>query len=269
MAASANTRSAGAAAPWTPDSARSEARRLLALNAAGARRQAPTISDLVALYEEETATGRLLGRGGRAKKACTIRADRGKFEHHIVPLLGTLKVAAVTDLDIERFMHDVGDGKTAKPSGKVYRPGDPARRSWCRDRTVRLLSTLFAFAVKRKLRTNNPCVGVARFPEGRRERRLSDGEYSDFGRGLAKAEAAGLWPPALGAMRFLLLSGWRLNEVLGLEHGDVDLARITAMFIANWPAGKGDSLIVGAGCLIVGAGFCSEMQSAAPRLRKL
>jgi hypothetical protein len=54
-----------------------------------------------------------LTRQGASKKASTLATDKGRVNRHIKPLLGALKVAAVTRDDIERFMHAVAEGATA------------------------------------------------------------------------------------------------------------------------------------------------------------
>jgi integrase len=45
---------------------------------------------------------------------------------------------------------------------------------------------------------------------------------------LRKAEITGVWPPAIAAIRFLGLTGWRRNEALELRWEEVDLDRRTA-----------------------------------------
>ena len=108
-------------APWTPDTARNEARRLLGEVASGndpasektAKRRAATVAELCDLYLADAEAGRLLTRRGASKKPSTLATDRGRIERHIKPLLGALKVAAVTRDDIDGFLHDVAGGKTA------------------------------------------------------------------------------------------------------------------------------------------------------------
>ena len=53
-------------------------------------------------------------------------------------------------------------------------------------------------------------------------------EYKALGDALRGAEAAGIWPAAIAAARFLALAGWRSGEALGLKWSEVDLARRTA-----------------------------------------
>lgn len=224
-------------APWTPDSARNEARRLLGEVAGGddpaaektAKRRAATVAELCDRYLEDAEAGRLLTRRGQSKKESTLATDRGRIERHIKPLLGALKVAAVTRDDINAFLHDVAAGKTAvrvktdKLRGVANVKGGRGTAS----RTTGLLGAIFTYAVRARMRPNNPVHGVIRFADGRRERRLSDGEFVALGAALAKAEGE-IWPSAIAAARFLALTGWRRGEVLGLAWTAVDLERRTA-----------------------------------------
>jgi hypothetical protein len=78
-----------------------------------ARRQAANVSQLCDLYLADAEAGRLLTRRKKAKKPSTLEIDKGRIERHIKPLLGRLKVTAVTSGDIDNFMHDVAEGRTA------------------------------------------------------------------------------------------------------------------------------------------------------------
>src|SRR5665811_163429 len=108
-------------APWTPETARAEATRLLGKVVDGidpsavkqAKRKAATVAELCDLYLADAEAGRLLTRRKLPKKASTLTIDRGRIARHIKPLLGQLKVAAVTREDVDTFMHDVAAGKTA------------------------------------------------------------------------------------------------------------------------------------------------------------
>jgi hypothetical protein len=78
-------------APWTPDSAREEALRLLGEVAKGAdpardKREAldaMTVAELCDRYLYDDDAGRLLTRRGNAKKASTLTIDRGRIERHV------------------------------------------------------------------------------------------------------------------------------------------------------------------------------------------
>jgi integrase len=226
-------------APWTPETARAEALRLLGGVASKtdpaadkrAARNAKTVSVLCDLYLADAEAGRLMTRRRTAKKASTLVTDRGRIERHIKPLLGSRAVAAVTREDIEAFVHDVTAGKTAgrtktaKKRGLAHVRGGRGTAS----RTAGLLGAIFAYAVRHRMRHDNPVHGVVRPADGRRDRRLADTEYEAMGAAIRAADAANVWPAAVAAMRFLALTGWRSGEALALRWSEVDLVRRTAI----------------------------------------
>jgi integrase len=224
-------------APWTPDMARGEARRVLGEVAKGGdpsaekqeTRKAATIGELCDAYREAAEAGRILTRRKTSKKPSTLDGDRGRIERHIKPLLGNLKVAAVTSADIERFRDGVSEGKTGAriKTGKHGLARVTGGRGTA-TRAMGLLGAIFAFAVRRGLRADNPVRGVERHSYQERQRRLSDDEYAAFGTALAKAESERIWPPAIGAARFLAITGWRRGEAMGLRWAEIDLSRRTA-----------------------------------------
>jgi integrase len=224
-------------APWTPDTAREEARHLLGEIVTGAdpaamkreARDAMTVAELCDAYLADAQAGRLLTRRGQSKKASTLAIDRGRIERHVKPLIGGCAVAAVTRADVERFMHAIAEGKSAARIKTKWRGLARVRGGrGTATRAVGLLGAIFTYAVRRGLRPDNPVHGVIRFADGKRERRLSDDEYPALGGALRLSEAEGIWPPAIAAARFLALTGWRSGEALGLRRADVDLARRTA-----------------------------------------
>jgi integrase len=224
-------------APWTPDTAREEARRLLGEIVRGGdpaaakreAREAMTIAELCDAYIADAEAGRLLTRRGQSKKASTLAIDRGRIERHFKPLLGSCAVTAVTRADIERFMHAVAEGKSAARV-KTKRRGVARVRGGrgTATRAVGLLGAIFTYAVRRGMRLDNPVHGVIRFADGRRERRLSDQEYAALGAALRQGEAEGIWPAAIAVTRFLAFTGWRSGEALSLRWSEVDLPRSTA-----------------------------------------
>jgi hypothetical protein len=83
--------------------------------------------------------------------------DNGRIERHIKPLLGWLKIGSVTRRDIERFQDAVTDGETQAriKTGKHGLARVTGGRGTA-TRTTGLLGAIFAFAVKRGLRPDNP-----------------------------------------------------------------------------------------------------------------
>ena len=241
-------------APWTPETARSKALEVLAeARVKGtdpaaekqAKRKAETIDQLLNLYLADAEAGTLITRHRRAKKASTLATDRSRIERHIRPLLGKQKVNAVKPTDIANFLRSVAEGKTARriPTGKARGLSNVRGGHGAASRTVGLLSGIFTYAVEHGMRSANPVHGVRRLADGRRERRLSDDEYSALGAGLrtaAQADAKGrflIWPSAVAAARFLAVTGWRSGEALGLRWSEVDLGRGTAI-LADTKTGR-------------------------------
>jgi integrase len=224
-------------APWTPESARQQARQLLGDVARKgdpaaekrAMRKAQTVSELCDLYLADAEAGRLMTRRRTPKKASTLATDRGRILRHIKPLLGRKAVGAVMREDVEAFMHDLAAGKTAskvktKPRGLARVRGGRGTAT----RTMGLLGAIFAYAVRHRMRTDNPVHGVMRFADGKRRRRLSDDEYSALGDALRHANTENIWPAAIAAAHFLARTGWRSGEALALRSDEIDLARRTA-----------------------------------------
>jgi integrase len=212
-------------APWTPDTARGEARRILGEVAGGKdpaaskreARKALTITELCDQYLADAVAGRVLKRSGVAKKTSTLAGDKSRIARHIKPLVGSLAVTAFTRQDAEHLLHDVAEGKGPAIGGKGVA-----------SRTLGLLGAIFAYAIRKGLRSDNPVHGTPRFADGRRERRLSDAEYGMLGEALRKAEKLAFWPSAIAATRLIALTGWRRSEALGLQWNELDLTRRTA-----------------------------------------
>lgn len=248
-------------APWTPDEARIEAKRILGDVAKGhdpagdkhKRRNAATVAELCDDYAKAMKAGRLLTRSGRPKKASTVEIDAGRIEAHIRPLLGRLHVTALTRQDVQGFMHSVAEGKTAQRVKTKKKRGLSNVRGGrgTATRTVSLLGSILSYAVERGLRPDNPVHGVRKFAENKRERRLSDDEYAALGKALVKAaeppppkkfskpgkEQRGMWPAAIAAVHLLALTGWRSGEALNLRWSEVDLGKRTA-FLTDTKSGK-------------------------------
>jgi integrase len=224
-------------APWTPDTARAEAQRLLGEVAKGrdpaaekrTRRKALTVAELCDQYLADARAGRVLKRNGVAKRSSTLDIDAGRIERHIKPLLGNCTVVAVTRHDIEHLLHDVAEGKTkARIKTRARGLARVKGGKTAANRSTGLLGAIFTYAMRQGMRPDNPVHGLQRFADGKRERRLSDEEYGLLGEALSRATDENIWPPAVAALRFLALTGWRKGEVLGLRWSEIDLPRRTA-----------------------------------------
>jgi integrase len=243
--------------PWTPDQAREAAKRILGHVVDGAdpaaekrwKRKAANVAELCDMYIADADAGRLLTRNKSAKKVSTIATDKGRIERHIKPLLGSIKVAAVTREDVDGFMHAVADGRTAArtKTGKKRGLANVRGGKGTASRTVGLLGSIFSYAVRHRMRSDNPVRGVIRFADGRRERRLSDQEYKMLGAGLKSAAGKQVWPAAIATTRFLGLTGWRSGEALGLRWDEIDLARRTAL-LADTKTGRSMRPLSSAAC---------------------
>jgi integrase len=87
-----------------------------------------------------------------------------------------------------------------------------------------VLSKMMSYAVvDLEWRSENPCIGIKRYHENRRERFLSDVEYARLGEVLRAEEAGGTASKAeVAAIRLFALTGCRRNEILTLKWGYVD-----------------------------------------------
>ena len=246
-------------APWTPELARAEARRILGEVAKGAdparekkeARRAATIAELCDDYLDAVEAGRVLTRWKTGKKASTLLGDKGRIERHIKPLLGTLKVAAITRADIERFRDGVVEGATAAQvkTGKHGLARVTGGRGTA-TRALGLLGAIFSFAVRRGLRPDNPAHGVERHAYRQRQRRMTGSEYAALREAL-HAMPETTWPIAVAATKFLALSGWRRGEMLALRWSAVDLATRTAQ-LADTKTGFSLRPLSHAACDILG-----------------
>ena len=218
----------------TPAEARAEAKGILGDVARGqdpaedrmTRRKSLTVKDLCQRYLEAAESGLIMGKGGRAKKDSTLYVDRGRVEHHILPLLGNKLVRDLVPADINRFLRDLIAGKTAtvvktkKLRGKSIVEGGAGTAA----RTVGLLGGILTFAVSEGIIPVNPARGVKRPADNRRTRRLTADEYASLGQALAEAADNPVEPwQGVAAVRLLALTGCRLGEVQKLRWAEVDL----------------------------------------------
>lgn len=231
----------------TPEEARTAAKRLLADVAHGedpaaqkvAKAKEMTVAALIDLYAEEGCFVQRGMRQGEPMKERTKAYTLARLRHHVVPLLGKKRVTEVGAGDIERFVRDVGAGKTAKDektgprSRVIVKGGDGAARKVVRD-----LSAVFSFAVRRGILPSNPCdTAAVRKTDNRRDRFLTLDEVQRLGEAFDALEAAGTNPMALNIARLWALTGCRRDEIAGLRWQEVDFDR-GMLVLADSKTGK-------------------------------
>ena len=140
-------------------------------------------------------------------RPATAAGFRRAVEHYILPELGALKVS-----EVER----------SHVSDLHYRMRDKPYQA---NLTVGVLAKMFRLSEAWGMTPPrpNPCRSVRRYREVRRERFLTAEEYRALGRVLAEAEADGRsLPSGIAAIRLLVLTGCRKNEIVTLRWDDID-----------------------------------------------
>jgi integrase len=159
------------------------------------RRGEPTLGDLATTYLESEAEGK--------KRPHAVRDDKRMVEKIIRPKLGGHRLKAIGKRDVEA-LH--GSLKTTPYQA---------------NRVLALLSAMFNFAIEAKWRADNPCKGVKKFAEEKRESWLSVEQIQRFREGLDKYKDQS----AANCLRLLLLTGSRAGEALRAEWSEFDLTR--------------------------------------------
>ena len=98
--------------PWTVDTARSEAKKILG-RAANGQDPAQEKQQLKKRLSVAELCDQYILHGCATKKDSTLGTDRGRIERHIKPLLGRTKVQDLTRADVKKFLQDIAQGKTA------------------------------------------------------------------------------------------------------------------------------------------------------------
>ena len=212
-------------APWTVETARERAKVLLGKVADGddpqeskvLDRQAMTVAQMCELY---------LTEGLATRKPTSVATARADLDNHVKPLIGAKRAAEVTPEDVDKLLLDIAAGKTARRTKTGKRRGVSSVRGGkgAANSAVATLGAAFGFAIRRRVRPDNPVRGVRKFPEKKLERFLSPAEMARLGEALAAAEALGVESPfVIAAIRLLVLTGCRRNEILTLERAWIDV----------------------------------------------
>jgi integrase len=179
-----------------------------------AARAGITVAEVCDLYLA-TAKGRI--------KPSTLAMDRSRIECHVKPLISRRAVAGLTRRDIERFQADVAAGKTAKPRKEKGRAGKTAGGRGVASRTVGMLGAILEFAKRHGTIEDNPARGIRRFADNKLRRFLNADELRALGVVMRKAQREGENPTGIAAIRALLLTGCRRNEILALPWAWLDV----------------------------------------------
>ncbi len=180
-------------------------------------RAAITIREVCNWYLENAEAGIILGRKHRPIKSSTLAMDRSRIETHIVPLIGTRQVRALRIADIEKMQVDIVAGKTARVRKSGKRGGKAAGGPGVAGRAVSTLQSLLSHALRYDIVENNPAAGVRKIAGKPRTRRLSAAEIRALGEAIEIAERNEENPTGIAAVRMLLLTGYRISEVIGME----------------------------------------------------
>ena len=191
---------------WTTEMARKEAASLLGRVASGeelptqyqSKARQATIADLGNRFLEEYVPFHL--------KPTTQIEYRRSVEYFINPALGELAITEVERNDVAEFHLSL------------------RKTPYQANRTLGVLSVMFKQAELWGLREefSNPCRGVKKFREIKRERFLSDDEIRRLGEALDIEELEA--SSAVACIRLLILTGCRLSEIQKLRWEHVDLA---------------------------------------------
>ena len=160
----------------------------------------PTLAALAERYLREHVAVRC--------KPSTAAQYRLAIERYIVPALGERAVSEIGRSHVADLQHALRDR--------------PAMANLVIATLSRLIDQAVAWGVVQE--TTNPCRSAQKYRVRRRERFLTDAEFRRLGAALDELEATGrLSPHAAAAIRLLMLTGCRRNEILTLRWDDVHL----------------------------------------------
>jgi integrase len=194
--------------PWTPDTGRREALRLLGLRATGKdpaldrdrQKGAVTIAELGDRFLQEYVPQHCKLRTAEEYQRALVR--------HISPTLGRHRIADLTRADVGQLHHQLRD------------------RPYQANRCLAVLSKMMNLAEAWGLRLDgsNPVRHVKKYREDKRERYLTKEELQRLGAVIADAHTKATESPfAVAAIGLLILTGARLREILTLRREHVDL----------------------------------------------
>jgi site-specific recombinase XerD len=215
----------------TVDQARTEARRLLGQVAGGidpSDKVAGNPNDGHPLTVAQLCE-RYLAEGPSFKpdkKSSSWITDRSNIERHIIPLLGRVPAASLTESQIVVFVAKVVRGETKKdertgPRGRAIVRGGKGVAS----RALSVLGALYSFGIRLELVATNPTKNVTA-PKGEAPGRfLNDDEWVRLGAAMSEARSKMPNPGFIDAINLIALTGCRKSEICNLTWREVDFAQ--------------------------------------------
>jgi len=206
---------------YTVEQARKEANKVLGSVAGGSdpvgEKQAKRSEDTVKSFAAE-----YLAHAKAYKKPASLRADTYHLDEVIVKKLGSRKLSEVTPEDVANLHKSLDDHPTQA------------------NRVLATFRHMYTVAGKwgRVPHGCNPCVGIEQYKETRRTRYLTAEELTRLGKRLDALEEKHPYP--VRAVRLLLLTGCRVNEILSLAWSDVDLGDTPVLHLRDAKAGPRD-----------------------------
>ena len=229
----------------TPDEARAQAKAMLGAVEGGsdpvAERQAARAVRTFALVAADFMHMHVKAK----RKGRTVETYEGLLRHHIIPAIGAKRIVDVRRIDVARL-----HGRMAKTPGAA-------------NRAISVISAIWNWAARRDevAFADNPAKGIERNPEQGSERFLTTEEIARLGSALAEGETTGLPyvvdetkpkakhaarpenrrvkldPFAVAAIRLLILTGARLNEIVKAQWSYLDKER-GIIFLPDAKRGK-------------------------------
>ena len=165
----------------------------------------PTVAEVAERFRRDHIAVRL--------KASSARRLESVIQRHILPAFGNRPMVGIERKDVLALHQRMS--------------GTPNQAN----RMLRTLSLMYTLARDWGMLPagvlsagHNPCTGVMKYPERKRERFLTDAEFERLGDVLKDAQMrGGASESSMAAIRLLLLTGCRKSEILTLRWEHVDL----------------------------------------------
>ena len=176
-------------------------------------RRAPTVADVCDRYLEEYAKP--------YKKPLSVADDEMMIRKYVKPKLGSRKIASLVFKDVERVHRELKH--------------IPVRANRVRSLISKMLNLCEKWGIRPQ--NSNPCRHISRYPERQVHRPLNELEIARLAKRLTEAErgqpvedpktgklvSIAENPRAVAAIRLMMFTGARRNEILRLRWDEVDL----------------------------------------------